>query len=406
MANIFKKIFKPKPKNKTFNEMVTMTGYEPNFSSFGQQINYSDIVLSALKLKARFFAKCDLRHIRTDESGKQIVLRDSNTAKALKNPNYYQITYDFLYQCYFMREIYDNCYIYKDTYKTNGGDIVVSGLYVLLPATKPRVVEDQNGGLKWAFTFKNYDYEIAFDFDEIICWKKDIEDNLYMGGGKYNSQANIDLLSSLEPYHQIKQSLAEAAKLGCMLDGIIKVNAYASDNEKTTQIRNKFVEDLRANKTGIAVLDNGADYQNVQRQLKMVDAATMKEIKENILIHTGVSIELLTSNYTTQQKEAFYESYIEPDATSFSQVMTKGLFSQWQQTHGDEITLYPHKVQLMATTEIISLIQSTVAAGIFKIDEYRDMLGYAPLDNGEGDQRPRGYNNLDGGNVGGENNEE
>ena len=52
----------------------------------------------------------------------------------------------------------------------------------------------------------------------------------------------------------------------------------------------------------------------------------------------------------------------------------------------------------MATTEIVSIIQSTIAAGVFKIDEYREMLGYAPLENGEGEQRPRGFNELDGGN--------
>ena len=50
----------------------------------------------------------------------------------------------------------------------------------------------------------------------------------------------------------------------------------------------------------------------------------------------------------------------------------------------------------MATSEIVSIIQSTIPAGVFTIDEYREMLGYAPLGNDEGNQRPRGYNNLDG----------
>ena len=58
--------------------------------------------------------------------------------------------------------------------------------------------------------------------------------------------------------------------------------------------------------------------------------------------------------------------------------------------------LYPHKVQLMATSEIVSIIQNTISAGVFTLDEYREMLGYAPLPNDEGLQRPRGFNNLDG----------
>ena len=177
-----------------------------------------------------------------------------------------------------------------------------------------------------------------------------------------------------------------------MFDGLLKVNAFGADDEKTQAIRNKFLEDIRNNKHGLPVLDNGADYVQIQRQLKMVDGNTLKEIKENIVISTGVNIEFLTGKYTTAEKEAFYESHIEPAAISLGQAMAKVMLSR----ANEAIVLYPHKVQLMATSEIVSIIQSTIAAGVFKIDEYREMLGYAPLENGEGEARPRGYNELDG----------
>ena len=45
----------------------------------------------------------------------------------------------------------------------------------------------------------------------------------------------------------------------------------------------------------------------------------------------------------------------------------------------------------------IRLIQATIPAGIYTIDEIREMTGYAPLENNEGQARPRGYNNLDNG---------
>ena len=53
------------------------------------------------------------------------------------------------------------------------------------------------------------------------------------------------------------------------------------------------------------------------------------------------------------------------------------------------------KIQLMSTSEITKVVQATIAAGVFTLDEYREMYGYAPLPNGEGLARPRGYNNLD-----------
>lgn len=393
MANIFSKLFKPKKVNTNFNDVLKMSGYEPNFSKFGSNTLYSNVVYNAVQMKCRYFGKLEPRHVR-NEGGKLKVMSDSNISKVLRNPNHYQTTYDFLAQAYFMRRKDRTCYILADMYNDTN---TLTGLYVLLPSTKPILNQKENGDLEYLFSFDGFNHLVALDYDTVIVWRDNIEDNQYIGGGKYDNQAQADLLSSLEAYHDIKQAVAEAAKMGCMFDGLLKVNAYGGDDESTKAIRDKFLEDIRTNANGLPVLDNGADYQQVQRQLKMVDGATMQEIKEDALISEGVTIEMLEGKMTTQDKEAFYEMHIEPAAISLGQSMSKILFTQWQTTHGDQIILYPHKVQLMATSEIVSIIQSTISAGVFKIDEYREMLGYAPLENGEGEQRPRGYNNLDGG---------
>ena len=386
------KIFKAKAKRVSggFNEMVSMVGYEPNFTSFGKQTLYSNLFLSAIQLKQRFFGKLEPRHIKI-EDGKTKVVSDSTVARVLRNPNHYQTTYDFLTQAYFMREKDKTCYILVDRYKTTGGYYYNENLIVLLPSDKPELHEE-NGKLFWVFTFDGWSSQVVFNYNDIIVWKKDIEDNQYMGGGKYSKNANADLLNSLQAHRTITESVAEASKIGCMFDGLLKVNAYGGDDAATQAIRDKFLEDIRTNASGLPVLDNGAEYVQVQRQLKMVDGSTLKEIKENIVISTGVSIEFLMGKFTPQEKEAFYESHIEPAALSLGQAMSKVLLSR----ANEQIVLYPHKVQLMATSEIVSIIQSTIAAGVFKIDEYRDMLGYAPLENGEGEARPRGFNDLDG----------
>lgn len=387
LANIFK------PRNKkinSFNDLVSMIGYEPNFTSLGSQVLYSNLVLSAIQTKQRFFGKLEPRHIRY-EDGKTVTITDSTVAKVLRNPNHYQTTYDFLTQAYFMREKDKTCYILVDRYKTTGGYWYNENLIVLLPSDKPELKEE-NGELYWIFTFDGWRDPVIFDYNDIIVWKKDIEDNQYMGGGRYSKNANADLLNSLQAHRTITESVAEASKIGCMFDGLLKVNAFGADDEKTQAIRNKFLEDVKNNKGGLPVLDNGADYVQVQRQLKMVDSNTLKEIKENAYIATGVSIDILTGKFTTQDKEAFYETHIEPAAISLGQAMAKVMLSRANET----IVLYPHKVQLMATSEIVNIIQSTIAAGVFMKDEYREMLGYAPLPNGEGQTMPRGYNSLDG----------
>lgn len=397
MANILSKIFKPKVAKgyMSFNDAISMVGYEPNFSKFGSNNLYSSVIYSAVQMKCRLFGKLEPRHIR-NENGKVTTITDSSIAKVLRNPNHYQTTYEFLAQAYWKRRQDKTCYIFADSENTKGGERKFKGLYVLLPETKPIVKEYANGDLYFVFKFDGYDNYIEIDYKDVVVWRDNLEDNQYMGGGKYYNNASADLHSTLEAYHTIKETIAEAAKIGCMFDGYLKINGYAADNDKNKAIRDAFVEDMRTAKGKIPVLDNGADYNSLSRQLKMVDAATLKELKESAFIYEGVTLEFLQGKWTTQDKEAFYENWIEPAAISLGQAMSKVFFTDWQTSHGDCVVLYPHKIQLMATSEIVSVIQTTIAAGVFMKDEYREMLGYAPLPNGEGQTMPRGFNNLDG----------
>lgn len=397
------KIFsKAKPKNNAvYNLNVSMKGYEPQFNSFGKNINYSDIVLSATFLKMRFFGKLEPKHVRSKDS-KMETVRDSSVARILRNPNDFQTMYDFLTQAYFMREIYGNCFIYPDYRLSDEKQKIFTGMYILLPAMQPIISQDESGKLFITFEFVNPSRQVMFPYEDIIVWKGNMEDNQFLAGGTFTNMANGDLLTSLQTYQTSKDAVAEAAKLGCLIDGIIKVNAYVSDNEKTQRIRDEFIQDLKDNKTGIGVLDNGAEYQNIQRQLKMVDAATLKEIKENILLHTGVSVEMLMGKASLDEKNFLFENFIQPACISLAQAMSKVFFSQWQTSYGDKIEIYPRKYELLTPDQKIRLIQATIPAGIYTIDEIREMTGYAPLENGEGEARPRGYNNLDNGGTNGQ----
>ena len=388
----FANLFKPKAKKPygIFNDIVKMTGYEPKFTSFGSQVLYSHLVLSALRLKQNFFGMLEPRHIKY-ENGRATTVYDSTVAKVLRNPNHYQTTYDFLTQAYFMREKDKTCYILVDRYKTTGGYWYNENLIVLLPSDKPELKEE-NGELFWVFTFDGWQQPVVFNYNDIVVWKKDIEDNQYVGGGKYSKNADADLLNSLQAHRTITESVAEASKLGCMFDGLLKVNAYGADNETTQKIRDKFLEDIKNNKSGLPVLDNGADYVQIQRQLKIVDGSTLKEIKENALIAGGVNIEILTGKMSQQDKEAIYTIHIAPAAISLEQVLSKAFFSRANEC----VKIYPHKSQLMAMSEVIELYKAAGPLGVYDADEWREMTGHEPLPNGEGKVRPRGYNNLDG----------
>jgi hypothetical protein len=79
-----------------------------------------------------------------------------------------------------------------------------------------------------------------------------------------------------------------------------------------------------------------------------------------------------------------------------SQAFTAKLFTDRERGFGNKIEANMAKLKYQPMTVITRVIAATNQLGLFTRDEYREMLGYAPLPNDEGKQRPRGFNNLDG----------
>ena len=393
-----KSIFKGKGKKKQLAYAETFTGYTPQFSVFGNDVNLSDLVIESIRLKADFCSKLDPRYIKTENGTQRIVTGDDyNIARILRNPNPFMTTSDFLSKAMFLREVNENVFIYPDYYKTVGGYKKYTGMYILQPE-RWKYYEYSDGSLAVGMTFGGQTQEIIFDYSELIHWRKHYESDEYDGGGRSTDKGNADLLNTLQAYRTICESIAEAAKCACYFDGIIKVNAYAQTNDDAAKMRDKFMNDLRTgNFKGVGVLDNGAEWQDIKRNLAFVDEKTMAHFTSKILMHTGVSLAMLSGDFTTTQKEAFYERCIESAVISLGQAMSKCFFSTWQQTNGSEIILYPNKIDLMSTTEKTSLISATNAMGVWTINEIREMFGKPPVEGG--DARPRGYNNLDNSTV-------
>lgn len=381
-------------KSKKMKTAVTWNGYEPKFTTFGDNMLVSELVLEAIRLKADFISKLDPRHIRK-EAATQTRIDDSSIARVLREPNPYMILSDFLYKAAFLREVNENAFIYLDYYWTKGGYKFYKGAYIIQPQRWCYYEDEQTGELFIGFKFDGRADEVIFKYSEIIHWRKHYEDDTYDGGGKYSKNERRDILDTLQAYRTICESIAEAAKCACYFDGILKINAYGEEDEKIQKIRDKFVEDLRTNKKGVAVLDNGAEWENVQRSLKMVDEKTISHFEKRIVRVTGVSLPMLAGDFTTAQKEAFYERCIESGVISLGQAFTKTAFTKWQKSHGDEIIFYPNKIELMSTTEKISLLGATNAMGVWSVNEVREMFGKPPVEGG--DARPRGYNSIDEG---------
>lgn len=384
---------KEKPKGLIY--APTNTGGAPFYTSFGENIYASDIIVQSIRCKANEFKKLDPRHIRTT-NGAQSVVNDSSIARVLKRPNEYMTTADFLEKITILLELTKNVFIYPTWYKTKGGEIYYTGLYPLKPSDV-WYLSDDAGNLYIKLRFAN-GYEVELPADSVIHWRKDYGVNDYFGGGMLGGNDNAGLLTMLERYDQLTQSIAKALECSCQVNSVLKVNTY-SETDALKKKREQFEADIKANKSGLLVIDLSSEYQNIPHDVKLVDAETLKFFYDTILRANGTSLAILNGDYSKAQKEAYYEHALEADIKGLGQAMSRVIFSDREASFGNEIVLYPNDITFMSMENKLTALQLGLPAGIFTKNEARALLGYAPIEGG--DVMPRGYNEVDTTNASG-----
>lgn len=380
---------KPKKGQSGLAYAPTMTGYNPTFTSFGDNVYASDIVVQSIRCKANEFKKLDPRHIRTTD-GRQLNVTDSSIARVLKRPNPYMTQADFLEKITILRELSKNCFIYPTYYKTRGGEKYFTGLYPLKPQ-RVDYQQDSKGTLYLHFVFYN-GYETTLPAADVIHWRKDYGVNDYFGGNAFGGDDNDGLLTMLDRYDQLTQGIAQALKCSCQINGMVKVSTYA-DEKKLENAKADFIKRLNNNDSGILFTDEKMEYTHMPRDVKLVDAETLKFFYEAILRANGTSLAILNGDYTKAQKEAYYEHALQADIKALGQAMAKVIFTDREAAFGNDIVLYPNDIVFMSMENKLAALQAGLPAGIFTKNEARELLGYPPVEGG--DVMPRGYNELD-----------
>lgn len=385
-------IFNWKKKKESKQGLIyapTMTGTLPFYSSFGDNVYASDIVVESIRCKANEFKKLMPRHIRTVD-GTQTTVHDSSVAKVLKRPNACMTQADFLEKIAILLELNKNVFIYPEYYITKGGERYFTALYPLKPSDVWYLADD-SGKMFIKMRFAS-GYEVTLPIDSVIHWRKDFGVNDYFGGSMFGGNDNAGLMTMLERYDQLTQSIAKALECSCQVNGIVAYNSYNDDAELKRK-REKFESDLKDNKSGILFTDMKYEYSHMPRDVKLVDAETLKFFHDTILRANGTPLAILNGDYTKAQKEAYYEHALEADIKSLGQSMSRVMFTDREASFGNEIIFFPNDIAFMSMENKIAALQTGLPAGIFTKNEARELLGYPPIEGG--DVMPRGYNEVD-----------
>lgn len=356
---------------------------QPIFSQFGDDIYASDIVQSVVDCIVSEMTKLTPHHIRRKDRDR-VPVRDS-IKEVLDNPNELMTRSDFMSKIIWNLFLNYNSLIYPVYREVKGKDGKISKQYTALYPLQPRYVdflEDDTGTLFVRMRFKNMQ-EFTLPYSDVIHIRYKFSFNDFLGGNEKGQPDNDALLKLLSMNENMLEGALKAMKSSFNVNGIIKSGGIM-DREKVDKMVAEFNEKLKNNESGILGVDGKSDYIPITKKIQIIDAETLKFIDERILRTFGVSMAILTGDYTKEQYEAFYQKKLEPLIIAISQAFTKTLFTEREKQMGNEIIFLPKELIFMNTTQVLEAMRILGDAGELYSNEKRMAVGLEPLEELEG----------------------
>lgn len=379
---LFDKLFHRAPKERKY--ATTLNGYAPIYSQFGTNVYASDVVQQALKCIADEVKKLNPTHVRY--TGADSVPVESTIQDVLNEPNPLMTQSEFLEKCTYLLLMNYNLFIipvyrtWTDK-KTGAEQRYYEALYPIQPTTV-NFIEDASGRLFVQFIFAN-GYDTTILYDNVIHWKYNYSVNQFMGGDWNGQPDNSALLKTLELNEQLLKGIAKAMNSSYAVNGVVKYNTLIDDGA-TMKALQELEAKLNNSESGFLPLDLKADFTPLKREVELVDDNTLKFIDEKILRTWGIPLDILRGDFTKEQYEAFYQKTLEPLIKSFSQALTKKLFTEREKAFGNRIELYPKELIFLSVSQTLEMLNTLAPTGALYENEKRAALGLRPLPELEG----------------------
>lgn len=340
------------------------------YSSFGSDVYVLDTVRASIDAIARNTSKMEFRHIVTSSEGKKKINTTSQYARVLRSPNSYMTMRDFIYKCTSMYYARNNCFIFPEY---EHGKLIA-----LHPINYQsyRVIE-QNGNIFIRFVIK-YTREYVVPFENVICLRR------FYCSKDFTGDNNEALIPSAELINAQNQGIINSIKNSAVIRGILKTVTVIKE-EDLQKKKKQFVADNLSmqNSGGVIAIDGKYDYIPLESKPYVIDDGSLNAAKSKIFDYFGVNQEFVQNDFTADKYDAVYEGCLEPFAVMFSQALTKGLFTSNERGYGNEIEIAMNRLKYQPISSVINLMSVTNQTGTFSRNEYREMLGYGPIDDGD-----------------------
>lgn len=235
---------------------------------------------------------------------------------------------------------------------------------------------DKNRNLSLEFVLYN-GRTVEFAYSDIIHLRDDFYTDDVFGTPKYEA-----LLPLMECVSVIDGGIVNAVKNSSVIRWLLTYNTSLRDEDLKKNARNFAAQFLENSETmGVAAVDTKAKAEQISQKEYVPPSSSVRLISDRIYSIFNTNEAIVTSNWTENQWNAYYESNVEPVLIKFANAYTNRIFSRRERGCGNEIVFESYNLSA-ASIETKLNLREMVDRGAMTTNEWRAAFGMAAVPGG------------------------
>lgn len=287
-------------------------------------------------------------------------------------PNFFMDTTKFLYRLATIYEVDNTAFIVP--VEDQLGRLI--GYYPILPQ-RCEIVE-AGGVIYLRYQFANGEYA-AIEFEKVGVMAQYLyHDDLF-------GEDNRPLKPTMQLLHTQNEGIINAVKNSANIRFLAKV-ANMLKSEDIKKERERFTADNLSedNKSGMIIYDGKfSELKQVDSKPYTVNALQMQQINENVFIHFGTNMDILTNKYDENTWNAYYEGKIEPFTIQLSIVMSNMTYTPTEINRGNMITWTANRLQYASNSTKLQVSTQLFDRALLNRNGVMDIWNMAHVEGGD-----------------------
>lgn len=352
-----------------------LAGYGTRSAHINANIGDDSTCAAILDTNATHIARGQVVHVLKDADGRiRQIKRNSDYTKLFMRPNPLMTAQEFKYAMAWQAQMTNTAFAWI-RWDDRMRPVEIWPLVYLEFEIRQLV-----GRQGYAIALRTPEGErITVSMEDLVILRRKYDGATYTGG------SNEALRGSIEVMHDMYSSLREAMRVSNKVHGLFTQKNAMLATKSAEQAQKDFAKRIKeAEDTGgIVALDATEQYTPLNVSTWAANAAQMKELEKRLYTYWRTPEDVVSNTASEQTMMNYFDAIVEPFWEEMGEAFTKALFTRREQDFGNAIMVTSAATTGASWATKLNIINSTKEIGLLTKNQYLELLGYPPVDDGD-----------------------